>query len=776
MSVHSDNSNVTLSRTLGLLDITMIGIGAMIGAGIFVLTGIAAGEAGPALTIAFFANGIVTTFTALSYAELGSSFPEAGGGYLWVKQGLNDTQGFLAGWMSWFAHAVACSLYALGFGRFALELWRLAGLPTGNLSDNTIILVIMALAVALFAMINFRGASEAGTIGNIVTITKVVILLIFVGFGLYAMVQRPESLEIFKEDLLPNGLGGVFFAMALTFIAFEGYEIIAQSGEEVINPMRNIPRAIFISIIVVVIIYVLVAFVAIGAVVETNGMPVWEYLAGQKEIAIVRAAEEFMPVGGLLILISGLASTMSALNATIYSSSRVSFAMGRDHNLPEVFGKIHPEKHTPYWAIFLSAILIVAMGLALPIEEVAASADIMFLLMFAQVNITVMTLRRRRPDLERGFFVPFFPWPPLIGIVTNLALALFLAYELGRVGLISAAWIIAGTLLYWGYFRGREEMERPKEVILEETLVSVDYSVLVPVADEGQAAELGRFASLLAREHGGGVIALHVIKVPPQLSLSDGRLFLKEGRPPLQKVIEQGKELDVPVHTMIRLGRSVSDAILKTTAENTSDMILFGWPGTSGTNEQLFGSVIDQIVSNPPADIAILRYRPYKEFNRIMVPIAGGPNGRLAVNLALAVAKNSPEESQIFLVNVAVGDTNQKQAEARANSAFRYAIHGLDYPFETKIIPAETPAEGILKGSETCDLIVIGATKEQRFRNLLMGNVAQKVADGAHCPVIIVKRQSTMLDSMLRETVLSPIRQSDKLAESQDRAKEENNS
>jgi len=132
MSAHSNSSDVTLSRTLGLLDITMIGIGAMIGAGIFVLTGIAAGEAGPALTIAFLLNGIVTTFTALSYAELGSSLPGAGGGYLWVKQGMGGTHGFLAGWMSWFANAVACSLYALGFGRFALELWRLAGLPTGN--------------------------------------------------------------------------------------------------------------------------------------------------------------------------------------------------------------------------------------------------------------------------------------------------------------------------------------------------------------------------------------------------------------------------------------------------------------------------------------------------------------------------------------------------------------------------------------------------------------------------------------------------------------------
>jgi amino acid transporter len=218
MSNHAvgNGNEITLSRTLGLLDITMIGVGAMIGAGIFVLTGIAAGEAGPALVLAFLFNGIVTTFTALSYAELGSCFPEAGGGYLWVKEGMGGTQGFLAGWMSWFAHAVACSVYGLGFGHFAVELWRVVGLPFFGLSEGQLALAFMLFIVVLFSFINFRGASEAGTVGNVVTIAKVIILGAFIAFGFYAMVNRPDSLDVFKENLLPNGIGGVFVAMGLT--------------------------------------------------------------------------------------------------------------------------------------------------------------------------------------------------------------------------------------------------------------------------------------------------------------------------------------------------------------------------------------------------------------------------------------------------------------------------------------------------------------------------------------------------------------------------------
>ena len=762
--MHATAEEITLSRTLGLLDVTMIGVGAMIGAGIFVLTGIAAGEAGPALVLAFLLNGIVTTFSALSYAELGSCFPEAGGGYLWVKEGMGGTHGFLAGWMSWFAHAVACSLYALGFGRFAVEVISLA-YPNVHELQNVLTLAFMVVIVLLFAYINFRGASETGTIGNVVTIAKVIILGIFIAFGIRAMMMRP-ALNVFTDNFLPNGLGGVFVAMGLTFIAFQGYEIIAQSGEEVKDPKHNVPRAIFLSVGIVVVIYVLVAIVAIGAVrvpPQAGNIPVWEYLAAAREVAVVRAAESFMGRwGGLLILISGLASTMSALNATIYSSSRVSFAMGRDNNLPAVFGRIHPRKFTPYWAVGISAVLIIVMALLLPVDEVAKAADVMFLIMFAQVNITVMTLRRRRPDLDRGYYVPFFPWPAVAGVVSNLALATFLAVETGRVGFVAVIWIATGMLLYWGYFRGREEMERPKEVLMEEALVSVDYSVLVPVADVANAGELGRLGSVLAKEHNGEVLALHVVKVPSALNLSDGRLFLKNGRPPLEKVIDQAREYDVPVHTMIRLGRSVADGIMKTVSENASDMILFGWPGTSGTNERLFGSVIDPIVANPPADIAIVRSRPYQQLHCILVPVAGGPNGRLALTTAIALARNTVESTRVVLLHVTLTGTDSTAAEARARNAFRRAAQGLDYPVEERVVTAPTAVDGILQAAGDCDLIVIGASKERLFRNLLLGNVSSQVAEQAKCPVMLVKRRSSMLNALLRETVLMPVRSSKK--------------
>ena len=197
--------------------------------------------------------------------------------------------------------------------------------------------------------------------------------------------------------------------MGLTFIAFQGFEVIAQSSEEIKNPRKNIPRAVFLSLLIVVPIYILVAITAIGTV-PSEGMKPWDYLALQKETALVNVARNFFVGGGVLILIGGVISTISALNANIFSSSRVAFAMGRDRNFPSFFSKVHPKNFTPHWSILVSLIIIVLMAVSLPIEDVACAADIMFLLLFLQVNIAMIRLRKKRKDLDRGFKAPLFPY------------------------------------------------------------------------------------------------------------------------------------------------------------------------------------------------------------------------------------------------------------------------------------------------------------------------------------------------------------------------------
>ena len=345
-------TEVRLAREMSLMDATLIGVGAMIGAGIFVLIGIAAGVAGPALIITFTLNGCIALLTAMAYAELGSCYHDAGGGYLWVKEGLPRWNGFLSGWMSWFAHAVACSLYAIGFGAYFEHVFTELSITIPHWAIFPPHKILAAVAAIFFAYINFRGASETGKIGNLVTIAKIVILFIFIGFGLEIILRKGDWQATFSP-FLPYGFSGVFKAMGLTFIAFQGFEVIAQSSEEIKNPKKNIPRAVFLSLLIVVPIYLLVAITAIGSV-RPGDMTPWAYLAKQKEIALVEVARHFFVGGGVMILIGGLISTMSALNATIYSSSRVAFAMGRDRNFPTFFSKVHSKNYSPYWSILIS--------------------------------------------------------------------------------------------------------------------------------------------------------------------------------------------------------------------------------------------------------------------------------------------------------------------------------------------------------------------------------------------------------------------------------------
>jgi len=750
---------VSLSRDLKLLDVTMIGIGGMIGAGIFVLTGIAAGQAGPALVLAFLFNGLVTMLTAMAYAELGSALPVTGGGYSWIKTGLGSTQGFLSGWMDWFAHAVAGTLYALGFGRFATELWHMAGLPDFGLSVELMSLIFMTLIGAAFTALNYRGASETGKVGNIVTGSKIAILGLFVVAGLVAMSRAEAWQERFTADFLPHGVGGVLVAMGLTFIAFEGYEIIAQSGEEVIDPRRNIPRAIFIALGVAVLIYVLVAFVAIGATQVPKGvqMQVWQYLGQRKEMAVVEAAGQFLPYGTVLLLISALASTMSALNATTYSSSRVSFAMGRDHNLPEIFARIHPKRHTPHWAVIITGGLIIAMGWALPIEHVAAASSIMFLLLFAQVNVSLMVIRRKMPHLDRGFQVPWFPAVPLIGLLTQGVLAVYLFTFSPRAWFVALGWIVAGMLAYYTYFSKIEAMEKPRDILLEEVLVSRDYSVLVPIATQEQARILGKIGAVLAHDRDGEVFALHVVRVPRQLTLSDGRLFLKEGRAQLETVIQQARERDVPVHTMIRLGRDVTEAVRQTVMEHASDLIVLGWPGYTNTAGRLFGSVIDPIVDNPPVDIAIVRYRQFRPLRSILVPVAGGRNSRLAVRAAISMARHGQDGPAKVTVMHMIPPCCSEVDRVRADKFIQHAVNGNLYqPLQRLVVEGDSVLETVLQTAKGYDLIVIGATDEPLLKNLLLGNLPTRVAKDAEVTVVMVKRRSGAIKSLLRQTVLAP--------------------
>ncbi len=714
--------SVSLSRELTLFDITMIGVAGMIGAGIFALTGIAAGIAGPAILVAFVLNGIIATFTGLAYAELGSAIPEAGGSYLWVKEALGDHLGFIAGWCDWAAHTIACSLYAVTFGAFFSELIvHFVPLP------QMLIAKISAVSVVTFlTFVNYRGAKESGRVGALVTVFKVAILVIFAAFGIYVTLHRENWIDAFTTpSFIPNGIAGVLAAMGLTFIAFEGYEIIVQSGEEVKNPERNIPKAIVASLWIAVAIYVMVAFALLGSV--RSNVPSWMVLGKLGEFSLIRVADQIMPFGSVMIIAGGLVSTVSAMNATIYSSSRVAFALGRIGYLPKRLAEINVKTRTPHMAILFSYFVIVTMSLA-PIEAVASAADVMFLILFILVNFVLIVLRLRRPDLKRSYTVPLVPYLPIIAIISQVIIGYFLLTELEHsqfvIG-VAVLWILFGSLIYYAYSE-KERVHRVEEVVRtvyeEEPLEKAMFKILVPIANPVFGEKLVKFAEKIAKEREGEVVVLKVVTVPPQTPPSSASAYVNEAKGFLKEMMNK---VEVPVGGIIKVGHRVADAILNASEEVKPEMIVMGWRGRTFRKDYVLGSTIDPVLLKANCDVVVVRFERDVDLDRIkkiLISTAGGPHAILAAEIARDFAKQNGGEVELLYVG------RSEEEREKAEKVFEEVeeiISGL--PVKTNFVVSKDVEGKIVEEVEKSDLTLIGATSEPFLKNFLLGVFPEKI-------------------------------------------------
>lgn len=764
----AEQTRTELSRDLGLFTITMVGVGAMIGAGIFVLTGIAAGTAGPALMLAFAANGLVTFLTAMAYAELGSAIPEAGGGYLWVKEGLPGPNAFLAGWMSWFAHSVAGSLYALGFSSylgFVLQEFgveSVMGLPIEAALFQKGLAVLIAL---IFIAINFKGVSETGLAGNIVTVTKVLIIGLFIVSGLWVMFGEPGHWQKFTP-FAPEGFSGVLSAMGLTYIAFEGYEIIVQAGEEVKNPKKNIPRAVFWSLLIVIPIYILVAIVAVGAVDTGTTQATWQWLGDAGELGLAEAARQFMPLGTSLLLVGGLLSTMSALNATTFSSTRVSFAMGRDRNLPDFFAKVNETTRTPYLALMASGALIILMALAVPIEDVAAAADVMFLLLFLQVNLAIITIRRKYGDkLEYGFLIPFFPVTPILAIVLMIGIAAFMFHFSPIAWFFVIGWIGSGFVIYYSYARKRERKKKLSPVVLEQSVTSGDedqYRILVPVANPESAKKLIDFAVLAAQaRENAEIILVHVIIIPKQSPYDIGQEYIKRARDSvIDKAVARAQERDVKVSSIIRLARKPAKAIIDTVEENEINLVVMGWKGSSSHPQTVIGSNIDKVMRDADCDVVVLRGENFDDVKDIFIPIAYPQQARLMLEVGQLFELNESTDLQLYhMISPALNQ--DEEAKQRRIDSLQEGLMELELSPEVKnrarqkinIEVTDSIVGRIIDMSGAHDLTIIGAAREGWFQKLVAGSRTEQIAKLTKGRLILVKQRRTVIHSGFLDVV-----------------------
>jgi amino acid transporter len=645
-----EKSSSGLVRSLSLKDSVMIGVASMIGGAIFVLVGPGMAEAGAALMIAFMLNGVITVFTALTYAELGSAFPATGGGYRWVKQGLPRPNAYLSGWMAWFGHTIAGSLYAVAFGSFFGHLLKTSGV-IGDDFGFPIDKLFAAIAIIIFAFVNIRGSSDTGKVGNAITFTQLAIIGVLVVAAVLAMAfVNPNWSENFT-DFAPMGITGIALAMGLTFIAFEGYEIISQAGDEIKNPKRNIPRAILLSLAIVVTLYIVFTFVFIGGLNPDDiGMPAWSFIGGFGELGIIEAAERFMPFGALIVLAGGLVSTLSALNATTFAASRVSFAMGTQYNLPHIFSKIHPKYHTPFVATIISGIIMMVLALSLDLTAIALAASIMFLFLFTQVNLASITIRRLyEKTVDYGFKTPFFPTVPIIGIITAMGLSIYLLITHPESWVIAIVWVLIGFVIY-KFYTSKQELEHNAPLVFTQgPKLRKEYRIMI-IFDKRNATKFYKIAKAISEQNDGEITILNIVNVPRQtpLSLSHG---IGDGG--LKAVEEFKREIPGSLRNrfLVRLAHDPTEAILSTAEEQDINTMLVDFSFLRNNRK---------LLSLTTCDIVGIRLRKHfdQDISQMIISYDKGRHSDLGLEIGHAISTTN--DSKIRIVRGVVEDPDDE--------------------------------------------------------------------------------------------------------------------
>ncbi len=750
------NPTPELSRELSLYHITMMGLGMMIGAGVFLGMGISIGKAGPGGVVLTFAlNGVLAIFTAMSFAELSSAIPRAGGAYNFARIGFGRGTSFLAGWMEWFASSVAGAMYALTFSLYTIRFINALGLLDGfysllhiNPESDIFLKIIAVVTAATFIYINYRGASETGKIGAMITMGQT-IFVVFIGIvGVFTVIKDPSRLNNFVP-FMPEGWSKLLVTMGFTYVAFEGFEVIAQAGDEAIDPRRNLPKAMINSVLIVTVIYILVAFATVVSVkagpdITIDGQVVqpWQWIGqfGPEGFgSAIAKLISYKNIGNFILTLAVIFSSTSALNATVFSATRASYALGRDKMLPSFFAKIHKTRNTPYGALICTAVIILFVATMLPTKDVASSASIMFIFLFFLVNLCVIKIRRSMSDeMTYGYMMPLFPIFPILAILCQVILAVELR-EMSHIALIVAPiWVVVGIAVYFFYSRSRAVTTEEDILVLEEqkAIPSDKYRVMVAIANPANATALVQGTYKLCGAKDAQVELIHMLPVPDQVALTDAKKYMTPGKEALMEAM-LSLSLHFTISTTIRYCRNIARGIVSAIRQKKTQMLVLGWHGKSSKGIFNLGATVDPIIEQTPCDVVVMKdCSGNKTFENVLVPVAGGPNSAFALEIATIMAET--ENSTITAFTVDRGNETFNLDQFLDVQAEQLSIRR--GRFKSKTVKAKSTVLAILKESREHDLVVLGTTNKPMLVQMARQSLPEKIACRCKTPLVMVKK------------------------------------
>jgi nucleotide-binding universal stress UspA family protein len=456
----------------------------------------------------------------------------------------------------------------------------------------------------------------------------------------------------------------------------------------------------------------------------------------------------------MLIIFGGLLSTVSALNATILASSRVAFSMSRDKMLPPALRKIHSSRRTPHMAIAVTGVIVLVIALLFPIHVIGSAASVMFLLTFALVNLSLIALRRKFPEMKGGFRVPLYPATPIVAIVLNLALAVYQFRFDARAWYIAVAWVFVGVLIYFIFFQKASESDDPKvlEVQQPKTESVHGYRVLIPLHNPDHVIPLMDLAMPIAKANQGEIVVLGVVDIPINLPVHEGMRFVHHKSPLLKKAIQYGKDNGVVTRPAIRIAHRVYDGIIQAAEAEQANLILMGWKGYTSAKDRIMGEVTDKVVRHAPCDLITVKLTGDKPFKRILVTTAGGPHAMLAAEyVGLYRESLGCEVTCCYVVPPDADERERESAREWINKTTH--LTGLEGNVEARLLEGRRVATALVKAAAEYDLIVLGASKEGVFSSVLFGEIPEKLARYSRTPVMIVKRYEGAIKTVVKKVM-----------------------
>lgn len=725
-------------RNIGLVGATMIGVGAIVGGGVLALAGTAFASAGPAALLAFALNGVIALVTARSFAGMARAFPQSGGSYYFAKMILSVSAAFAFGWVVWFASIVAGVLYALGFAVYALliarEVFAMVGAePPGWLSHRGVVLLLAALATGFYTLLLLRKAAGGG---NIETVGKVIIFFLFIAFGLWAMLSEPGKTPA-PETFFFGGAPGLVEAMGFCFIALQGFGLIAAVGGEIKDPKRTIPRAMYLSLAIALLIYIplLTVVMTVGL---TPGDDIVSMSARDPDVVVAVAARNILGAPGFwMISVAALLSMLSALQANLFAASRIAQKMAQDRMLPWQVAAASEKRGTPVGGVIASAALLLLIMLVIPdVASAGAAAGLIFLISYALVHLMAFLARRRGSISDRKRW----RWLPVAGGMACAGLATFQGVVVPTAGLIVAVWVAIGGGIYLTLFARRAEAVDAADVAhnpLRSQARGENPLVLLPIANPESAAALVSVAHALTPSNIGRVLLLFVIRKPEQPAAAEALQGTQEVLG--QTLAASFKEALYP-EALTTVAADPWAEIARVARTRDCQSLLLGMSKLdekSPTARQL-----ETLMSAVDSDVVVLRASPdwkLDNVRRILVPVGGkGYQDELRARMLGSLSRTG--EREVTYMRVLTEGVSESEYEKIEKELKRFAQGEAPGFNRVVLVRSRNALEEVIRECEHSDLTIIGVQRLGR-RKKLFGNFAMEVVKKTSRALMLISRR-----------------------------------